>query len=78
MRRPDQLVFSEISLPHGLTAPSSIVSDSSGTTSAGSISTRTPRPLQSTHMPCGELKENACGVSSGNERSHGAQAIFSE
>jgi len=78
VRRPDQLCFSEISLPQGFTAPSSMVSDSSGITSAVSNSTRVPSPLQSTHMPCGLLNENACGVSSGKEMPHGAQAILSE
>ena len=60
-----QPVFSETFGPQGRIAPASIESESSGTTSAGSISTRVPRPLQSTHMPCGLLKEKLCGVSSG-------------
>ena len=52
----------------GLMAPCSTLSESSGTTSSGSNSKRVPSPLQSAHMPCGLLKENACGVSSGNDR----------
>jgi hypothetical protein len=78
VRSPDQLDFCEISRPQGLIAPSSMVSASSGTTSSGSIAMREPRPLQSTHMPCGLLNEKPCGVSSGKEIPHSAHAIFSE
>ena len=53
-------------------------SESSGTTSSGSISTRAPSPLQSTHMPWGLLKEKLWGVSSGKEMPQAPQAIFSE
>ena len=49
-----------------------------GITSSGSISTRLPNPLQSTHMPWGLLKEKLWGVSSGNERLQWLHAIFSE
>jgi hypothetical protein len=73
-----QPVFSETFGPQGLMAPPSMLSESSGTTRSGSISTREPRPLQSTHMPCGLLKEKLWGVSSGNEMPQSAQAIFSE
>ena len=59
-------------------APSSMERESSGTTRSGSISTREPRPLQSTHMPWGLLKEKAWGESSGKEMPQSPQAIFSE
>ena len=53
--------------PSGFTAPSFTVRSGFGTTSSGSISMRVPRPEHSGHIPCGELKENSCGVVSGNE-----------
>ena len=53
--------------PSGLTAPSLTESSGLATTSSGSISMRVPSPEHSGHMPWGELKENSCGVSSGNE-----------
>ncbi len=53
--------------PSGFTAPSFTDSSGFGTTSAGSISMRVPRPEHSGHIPCGELKEKSCGDSSGNE-----------
>ena len=46
-------------------APCSSVSDSSGTSLAGSKSYMAPRPWHSVHAPCGELKEKARGVISG-------------
>ncbi len=46
---------------HGAMAPSSSVISSSGTTSSGSTSLRTPMPVQTTHAPYGELKENDRG-----------------
>jgi len=57
-----QLVFSRSPCP---TTDGALVrsEDSSATTSAGSISTRTPRPC-SEHMPCG-CEGEPCGVSSG-------------
>ncbi len=50
---------------------------SSGTTRAASNSKRVPRPLQSSHMPWGELKEKAWGVSSGKEIRQCEQAALS-
>ena len=73
-----QPTFCEAPAPHGTTAPSSMLFSGSGTTRAGSMATRVPRPLQSGHMPCGLLKLKACGVSSGNEMPHFGHAAFSE
>ena len=39
---------------------------------------RVPRPEHSGHIPCGELKENSCGVGSGNEIPQWWQARCSE
>jgi hypothetical protein len=39
--------------------------DLSGTIFSGSMVTRLPMPLQSGHMPCGELKEKRAGVKAG-------------
>src|SRR6185312_13888236 len=64
--------------PHTATAPSLIERVSSGTTSAGSAWSFSPRPLQSTHMPSGELNENDCGDSSGKPMPHFAHALSSE
>ena len=54
-------------LDHGRIAPSPIDSDGSGTTRSGSISICEPRPVQRGQAPCGELKENERGSSSGIE-----------
>ena len=78
-RKPDaQPVFWDTLGPQLFTAPSSRESSSLGITRSGSISTREPRPLQSTHMPCGLLKEKLWGVSSGKEIPQSPHAIFSE
>ncbi len=63
---------------HGAIAPSPIDSDGSGTTSSGSISICEPSPVQRGQAPCGALKENSRGSSSGNEIPHSRQANFSE
>ena len=61
-RKPaDQPVFSETSLPQLRTAPSSMLSDSSGITSSGSISTLEPRPLQSNAHALGTVEGEALG-----------------
>jgi len=65
------------SSPQVRTPPSS--SDLSGTTKRdGSNSSRVPSPLQSGHMPRGELKENIVGLSSGKLMSQCGQAFCSE
>ena len=53
----------------GSIAPSRIVLLGSGITRSGSTSIVVPRPLQSSHIPIGELKEKLWGVSSGNPES---------
>ena len=52
-------------LAQGAIAPSCSDSESSGTSRTGSKSYTAPRPWQSGHAPCGELKEKARGVISG-------------
>jgi len=49
----------------GRIAPWLSDSDGSGTTSSGSISIWQPSPVQRGQAPCGELKENMRGSSSG-------------
>ena len=61
---------------HGTSAPSSIESDGSGTTSSGSISCCVPRPVQRGHAPCGALKEKIRGWSSGSETPWSGHAKF--
>jgi hypothetical protein len=63
---PPVQLSERMTLPHGSIAPARTLFDGSGTTSAGSISGLVPSPLQSGHMPSGELKEKLCGDSSGN------------
>ena len=54
-------------MDHGRIAPSFSDSDGSGTISSGSISICEPSPVQRGQAPCGELKENIRGSSSGIE-----------
>ena len=54
-------------MDQGRIAPSLSVSDGSGTISSGSISICEPSPVQRGQAPCGELKENMRGSSSGIE-----------
>jgi hypothetical protein len=54
-------------LDQGASAPSSIDRSGSGTTSAGSTSSRTPRPSQVWHAPYGELNEKFRGCSSSKD-----------
>ena len=63
---PVQLPERSITLAQGSIAPSRTLFDGSGTTSSGSISGFVPSPLQSEHMPSGELNEKLWGDSSGN------------
>ena len=48
----------------GRKAPWATLLAGSGTTSAGSITSCVPRPVQAGHAPCGELNENERGSSS--------------
>src|SRR5262245_27774492 len=75
---PVQLSDLPITLAYGAIAPSFTLLLGSGTTSCGSISGLVPRPLQSGHMPSGELKEKLCGDSSGKPRSQTWQWSCSE
>src|SRR5690606_14940960 len=54
---------------HAATAPSASVIDSSGITSASSISSSVPSPWHVGHAPKGELNENSRGESSSSEYS---------
>ena len=78
-RTPSAILLSERARPAPTSAPSPSPTArsrprarscvGSGTTSAGSISGFVPSPLQSGHMPSGELNEKLCGESSGKPRS---------
>ena len=54
-------------MDHGRIAPSASDRLGSGTISSGSISIWDPSPVQRGQAPCGELKENIRGSSSGIE-----------
>ena len=54
-------------MDQGRIAPSASDSEGSGTIRSGSISICDPSPVQRGQAPCGELKENIRGSSSGIE-----------
>ena len=60
--------------PVAVMAPSRMDLDSSGTISAGSAFSCTPRPVQVGQAPKGLLKENSRGVSSSMEIPQSSQA----
>ena len=59
-------------------APSSMLSDGSGTTASGSTSSRTPSPVHAGHAPCGLLNEKLRGAGSSIEIPQYTQANSSE
>ncbi len=62
---------------HGTSAPLARLFDRSGMTSAGSISSFVPSPVQAGHAPCGELNEKLRGSSSSTVKPSYGQLYFS-